>query len=369
MLLICYVFGLRGLFNRVSKSAILNIKDENDICELWPLEVRNKIKAIRRAKIEQIQNCCSMAISEYLGKPTPASIRYSTANSLQFTSAPKCPKGDFACDALNMGWLIIFFNELGIIPSIMKLGEPKEPPKGSLQDIVAQLKSVRSPPLKEGHGSACDFAPSFRNAINDVYNSITGLTLKDITGQEGWSLSRCTNIPQAEEFFSQPSNDGFSTPSGGSEGNISTLRQSLRRERNRTSSTTSQLDTPGSNSQSHTPISEEIENAQTSPTIPLSPTPQRQTQYLSKDEVDHILWSGMTSKPSTPPPSDLPLNSPPTSRFSRSISSSSDSNAQEEGESGNQKYLFESKKEIIHGENKFLRDETDRRIGIGLLDS
>ena len=51
------------------------------------------------------------------------------------------------------------------------------------------------PPPQDGqhhdyyHG-VCDYASAFRSAINDVYNSVPGLTLFEVAGRHGWALSR-----------------------------------------------------------------------------------------------------------------------------------------------------------------------------------
>jgi len=40
------------------------------------------------------------------------------------------------------------------------------------------------------HSGVCDYAPAFRSAINDIYNSVAGLTLYDVSGRNGWALSK-----------------------------------------------------------------------------------------------------------------------------------------------------------------------------------
>jgi len=55
------------------------------------------------------------------------------------------------------------------------------------------------PSAPQVHSGVCDYAPAFRSAINDIYNSIQGLTLKDVSGKSGWALSK-----HAEEDFMSP---------------------------------------------------------------------------------------------------------------------------------------------------------------------
>lgn len=58
--------------------------------------------------------------------------------------------------------------------------------------VLNNFNSMESPaPPHDGHhGGVCDYASSFRSAINDVYNIMPGLTLYEVTGLHGWALSR-----------------------------------------------------------------------------------------------------------------------------------------------------------------------------------
>jgi hypothetical protein len=193
-LVISYAFGLRRIFTRVSKTAILNAADEEEIRskELWPQAVRDKIIATRAAKLAQIYDCCTGAIEEYFKTPSEATgRRASVIGSLQLTTSPRCPRGSHVCDATNLGWLMLVYNELRVLPSIMKnvgFHDLSQPPKRSLKDLVDCLRLMPSAP--QVHSGVCDHAPMFRSAINDVYNSVTGLTLRDVSGKNGWALSK-----------------------------------------------------------------------------------------------------------------------------------------------------------------------------------
>ncbi|KAF4629517.1 hypothetical protein G7Y89_g8628 [Cudoniella acicularis] len=154
MLLISFAFGLRRIFTRMSKTAILNSLDDTEIQSkhIWPQAVRDKIQAIRAAKIAQIHECCTNAIEEMAN----ARIQR-TASASQH-------------------------HEQGRLPPFTSIAE------ASLKDLVDCLRLMPSAP--QVHNGVCDYAPAFRSAINDIYNSISGLTLRDITGREGWALSK-----------------------------------------------------------------------------------------------------------------------------------------------------------------------------------
>jgi hypothetical protein len=193
-LVISYAFGLRRIFTRMSKTAILNAADEDEIRskELWPQAVRDKIIVTRAAKLAQIYDCCTGAIEEYFKTPSEVTgRRASVIGSLQLTTSPRCPRGSHVCDATNLGWLMLVYNELRVLPSIMTnvgFHNLPKPPKRSLKDLVDCLRLMPTAP--QVHSGVCDHAPLFRSAINDVYNSVTGLTLRDVSGKSGWALSK-----------------------------------------------------------------------------------------------------------------------------------------------------------------------------------
>ncbi|TVY27577.1 hypothetical protein LHYA1_G004042 [Lachnellula hyalina] len=192
-LLISYAFGIRRIFTRVTKTAILNaLSDaETQSKELWPQAIRDKIKAIRAAKLAQIHECCTNAIEDYFRPPSEHVNRTASLGSLLMTTEPRCPKGSHLCDATNLGWLMLVYNELRMLPSIMNnTGFHNIPPspQRSLKDLVDCLRLMPSAP--QVHSGVCDYAPAFRCAIGDIYNSISGFTLRDVTGRNGWALSK-----------------------------------------------------------------------------------------------------------------------------------------------------------------------------------
>lgn len=206
LLLISYAFGLRRLFTRMSKTAILNIADEKDLqSKSWPQKIKDKVWAVRTAKIDQVYACCNNALQEYLRcpiattAPAPDTSNVLNTPGLAPTSSPRCPKGSHFCDAASLGWLMMLFNELHILPHIMRPATPSHHapgPKRSLNQILDSLRFMASPP--QAHRGVCDFAPAFRTAMNDIYNSVSGLTLFEISGKHGWALSKHKSVlPQA----------------------------------------------------------------------------------------------------------------------------------------------------------------------------
>ncbi|OHX00581.1 hypothetical protein CSPAE12_00612 [Colletotrichum incanum] len=226
MLLISYAFGFRQLFTRMSKTAILNLVNEEELqSKPWPQKIKDKIWAVRGAKMAQVHACCVNTIQEYLRPPLKAveqddapslpiglglpqaetrfpspglSAETSTPiHPLMFSSSPRCPKGSHWCDATNLGWLMLIYGELQLLPTIMKpvvlgnLANPQQTPRRSLAQLVDLLRTIASPPQALHKGGVCDPTPPFRAAINDIYNSVSGLTLYDISRRaHGWGLSR-----------------------------------------------------------------------------------------------------------------------------------------------------------------------------------
>lgn len=222
ILLISYAFGLRRLFTRMSKTAVLNIVDEQDLrAKPWPKAIKDKIWAVRSAKLAQAYSTCASAVQEYFRPPArqprasndtgagegppmlPASYPTRTPlpsyiSLMSLTSAPRCPRGDHWCDATSLGWLLLVLNELQLAWTVVNpsalphaQSQQSQPPR-SLAQLLDVLRSIPSPRHPPHPGSTvCDPAPAFRAAVNDVYNSIGGLTLFDVDGKRhGWALSK-----------------------------------------------------------------------------------------------------------------------------------------------------------------------------------
>ncbi|KAH6604415.1 hypothetical protein Trco_007861 [Trichoderma cornu-damae] len=213
LLIISYAFGLRQLFTRMSKSAILNLVDEADLnAKPWPRRIKDKVWAIRSAKVDQLYASCASTIQEYIRPPardlSSAAKQHISLSDLDsqlaspivpamaITSTPRCPKGNHWCDASNLGWMMLVYNELGLLPTIVRPGimshvPDVHPPSRSLAQMMETLRATPSPPAPLHPGSVCDPVPAFRAAVNDIYNSVAGLTLFDISGKShGWALSK-----------------------------------------------------------------------------------------------------------------------------------------------------------------------------------
>ncbi|TGJ83358.1 hypothetical protein E0Z10_g5386 [Xylaria hypoxylon] len=175
VLLISYVFGLSENFTRLSRIAILSM---TDLGASVPHKVKEKIATVRRAKIEQVYEECRRTLNEYLC-PMPRTDPISStdrgyANPL---NGLRCPRGDRTCDTQNLGWYIKSLTELGMLPSVLRspaLFQIETPQPQSLLEIVDSLCQITTPP--QCHGGVCDFAPAFRAAIKDIYESVSGLT-------------------------------------------------------------------------------------------------------------------------------------------------------------------------------------------------
>lgn len=203
LLLISYTFGMQGIFTRMSKSAILNAIDDEEIQskEHWPQAVRDRIKHTRAAKIAQIRECCANAMQEYFPAPSETAERPSGTGSLQMTTIPRCPRGSHQCDATNLGWLMLVFNELRVLPTLVNTDDfplLSRPPKRSLKELIDCMRLMPSAP--QVHSGICDNAPAFRSAINDISNSVAGLTLRDVSGRDGWALSKNAQIDDTFGF-------------------------------------------------------------------------------------------------------------------------------------------------------------------------
>ncbi|KAK0628254.1 hypothetical protein B0T17DRAFT_486839, partial [Bombardia bombarda] len=213
LVLISYAFGMRCLFSRVTKTAILSLADESELqAKNWPAAIKDKMWAVRSTKVAQVVAACSSTISEYLNpiKPpppppssssfsanTPTSIGFASSPSpgaLDFSSTPRCPKGSHGCDATNLGWLMLVCNELQLLSGMFQPALSaglKPPPQRSLAQMLDALRSMNSPPhpIHPGRG-VCDPAPAFRSAINDIFNSVSGLTIAEIDGvRQDWVVS------------------------------------------------------------------------------------------------------------------------------------------------------------------------------------
>lgn len=127
------------------------------------------------------------------------------------TGTPRCPKGSQACDAANLGWLLLVLNERQLLHTVMKPSmltpsgsQPTQQPRRSLAQLLDVLRCVPSPVSPVQHAGVCDPALALRAAVNDVYNSVEGLTLFEVDGKRhGWALSR-HKVREAQSVLTIP---------------------------------------------------------------------------------------------------------------------------------------------------------------------
>lgn len=100
---------------------------------------------------------------------------------------------------------MMVFNNMNMLSTVIQskslTGDMEMPLAAkSLAQVVNMLRLLPSPPNPVHRGGVCDPIPSFRTAIADIYNSVTGLTLHDISGKShGWALSKhAMSEPQSQ---------------------------------------------------------------------------------------------------------------------------------------------------------------------------
>ncbi|KAI0405575.1 hypothetical protein F4802DRAFT_606828 [Xylaria palmicola] len=210
VLLISYVFGLAENFTRLSRIAILNMTGPDDAgLAPWPQRVGERMAAVYRLKMEQVYEQCRTTLNEYFCPgPGPDDPEGGDARA---ASGVRCPAGDRACDARNLGWFMKSLGELGLFEAVLlspALGRPPQQRESrrSLLGVISALSLITGPPSvpppqqqqqqqqqqygRGGSCGACDFAPAFRAAIRDVYEDVPGLTLLEVAGRRGWALSK-----------------------------------------------------------------------------------------------------------------------------------------------------------------------------------
>lgn len=195
-LLISYVFGLRGIFERSTKSAIMNTVNERHLWNRpsWPENIKEKILSERAKAFSRIRDCCASILDDYFQTPSVVAS-YGTGipwpKLTQLTTPTRCSKASYQCDATNIGWLMMVFNQARILHYVT--GKPDfyakaHFPSRSLAELLDILRKVPSAPTP--HPATCDYAPAFRSAMDEIYDSVSGLTLYDVSGRAGWALSK-----------------------------------------------------------------------------------------------------------------------------------------------------------------------------------
>ncbi|KAH0558574.1 hypothetical protein GP486_004772 [Trichoglossum hirsutum] len=193
-LLISYVFGRARIFETTSKKVILQLRGEQDVMEdkMLPLHVRERLRQVRAAILARIIECCRRTMRQYLPPPPlPEPSRldgadWSSPNNRWVAGPPlesrlHCAKMNRQCDANNLGWLMLIFNELGILGSVMDSNLNLAQGTwytGSLDGLFAKLCAV--PSAAKVHDGDCDYAPAFRTKICEIFNKIKGLDLSEV---------------------------------------------------------------------------------------------------------------------------------------------------------------------------------------------
>lgn len=207
MLLISYAFGLRRIFSRVTKTVIMNSITDEQIEDkiIWPQLIREKIKEARAVKFAQVYECCARAIQDYLGpRPTETSQLPRSFGGVALTNVPRCPRGSSVCDATNLGWLMLLYNELRILPRLVGHGGTfgsSDASRHNLRDLLDSLR--RFPSVPQGHSGVCDSVFVFRSAVNDISNSIKGLQLYEMRRLYGWPLLKRTPRTGDEDGYNE----------------------------------------------------------------------------------------------------------------------------------------------------------------------
>ena len=305
LLFISYVFNLEEVFTRTSKEVILHLEDEDELQEktLWPKEVREKIKAMRTAKMSQIQQCCNGVIQGYLRSGHTGSHHSIGIGPLQPSSTPRCPKRSHTCDAQNLGWAMMIFNELGTLPNIAGNSAYQTlacQPGRSLQSVVKELQKISSTPNL--HSEVCDFTMSFRSVIRDLYSSIQGLTLDEVKRRKK-SRAAPSSPPHVHELpvlSLSPANCSLSTDDGRSSSFSLASGHGPSTDENSTHSLShaqtftfrDPSDRRGSIATSNSNNSGDSDLPPFGSSVsPLTHTPNNDGLPLSKKELDHILFS------------------------------------------------------------------------------
>ncbi|KAI0018136.1 hypothetical protein F4780DRAFT_781696 [Xylariomycetidae sp. FL0641] len=213
LLAIAQAFGLRADFRALSRVAVLVVADERG--RPWPGPVRRAVAAARRARFDQV---FARARREWLAyvDPAPETETEREPGEVRHKAGPtRCPRGDPACDARNLGWLTRALARLGLLPRVLGLPPPSPspssspspspsssspsdhhhhhhhpaaladrlpaaPPRQSLLQLLDALRAVEGPARD---GICCDPAPPFRAAVaEDVLNSVEGLDLRRVVG-------------------------------------------------------------------------------------------------------------------------------------------------------------------------------------------
>ncbi|KAF4587186.1 hypothetical protein GQ602_003879 [Ophiocordyceps camponoti-floridani] len=152
LVVVAYAFGARRLFARSTRRAILHLLDEPQLgAKPWPPRIRDKVWAVRCAKVAQVHACCEAAVAEYLRPPG---------------GATRCRRGSRACDAACLGWLMLGLDERGMLPAFSQARTRSLAEMGEAVGGMGACSSL--------HGGVCDPVGALRAAVGDVLESLGG---------------------------------------------------------------------------------------------------------------------------------------------------------------------------------------------------
>ncbi|KAI9806529.1 MAG: hypothetical protein M1833_003716 [Piccolia ochrophora] len=217
-LFISYVFGLDNIFEYTTKALLLKLRGKNWPEQSWrlPQSVWSRLRLNRARKLREILIRCRDTMHSFLPPPSsrPTSLVQDEApnydllddkDSLQLQRRTRCAKaqGNHECDAGNLGWLMLVLNEVGILSAVLDSRREDHFAYWEINSLSQILYKLCAAPSAAGpHGSACDYAPAFRNEMCDIYNSVKGLSVR----QTNPRFADCHNLP-ANNFGGPPADD------------------------------------------------------------------------------------------------------------------------------------------------------------------
>lgn len=184
LLVISYAFRAREIFTRLSKRAILNVVDSSDLnSKPWPQRVKNQIWVTRCNKEAEVYARCRRMLHEHLRTRSPHEPNLSNTTAL--VSRTQCPQGSHSCDAANLGWVMLMYNEMDLLPRVMGSAAfdhlPSRP--RSLAQLLDLLRRMPSPASPVHQAAECNPIPAFRAAIAEIHRSVKMLKLQDMSSK------------------------------------------------------------------------------------------------------------------------------------------------------------------------------------------
>lgn len=192
LLFVSFVFGLQSLFTGLSSSIILETTHETEILKvaLWPQSLRSIIIFAREDLFSQIYTYCTTAMKVFLRIEDGSGA--SSAESRVFATNLRCTEGSQTCDEINLGWMTMVFNVLGLHPGLENdIGMRNLSPR-SLKTIIDQLASF--PSAAGLDHELCDYAPALRRAVKEIQTDFSGLTLGKMTEKWEDALPKPPNL-------------------------------------------------------------------------------------------------------------------------------------------------------------------------------